>query len=520
LEDLLLGVPTFAVDVNGNSATSLRTTSQDYFIQDDIHVTDRFTLNLGLRYEFNSPPVEAHNRFSIPNLDPQSTSCLPKPDCQYIVAGTDGVPRATFPATYADFGPRVGFAWRPLPADKLVIRSGYGIFYDVGVLNLNTGPRFNAPQLTSQVYFNSGFSNIQNLISGTANSVPTLPEFIASNYRDPRVQQWNFDVQGEILPSMVLDVGYVGTAGAHLIDRRDTNQPEPGNAAPYPEFGPFELFESGASSIYHSLQVRGEQKLRHGLSFLASYTWSKSIDNASTLFATATEPGFPQNSNDLQAERGLSDFNAGQRFVLSAVYNLPFGPGRKWLHSGFGTSLLGGWTASAIWTAQNGRPFTVTRGVNQSGTEATTLTQLGIYSDRPNMIANPFIAGPVMQNPNVACHSTTSEGGSAASQVRVPGSWFNPCAFAAAPGAFGDEGRNALIGPGLIDLDFALLRDIRLKESQKLQARFEVFNLANHPNFDTPNANFDSSTFAQILSSNAYGSKPPRQIQLSLKYIF
>ena len=517
LEDLLYGLPTVAVAVNGNTDTSLRTTSQDYFIQDDIQVNDRLTLNLGLRYEFNSPPVEAHNRYSVPNLSPQSSTCSPQPDCQYIVAGTDGVSRATFPPTYTDFGPRIGFAWRPLPTNKLVIRSGYGIFYDVGILNLNTGPRFNAPQLTSQVYITNGFSSIQNIISQAPYGSPTLPEFIASNYRDPMVQQWNFDIQGEVLPSLVLDVAYVGTAGAHLIDRRNTNQPEPGQAPPYPEFGPFELFESGASSIYHSLQIRGEQRLRNGLTFLASYTWSKSIDDASTLFATATEPGFPQNSNDLQAERGLSDFNAGQRFVLSAVYNLPFGRGRQWLHSGVAASVLGGWSASAILTAQGGRPFTVTRGVDQSGTGDSELT---IFADRPNMIANPFVAGPVMQNPNVACHSTQAQGGLAANQVRVPDSWFNPCAFSAAPGAFGDEGRNALIGPGLVDLDFALLRDISLTERSRLQARFEFFNLANHPNFDTPNANFDSPSFGHVLSSNAYGAKPPRQIQFGLKYIF
>lgn len=517
IEDLLLGLPWVAVAVSGNTDTSLRTTSQDYFIQDDIQVSDRLTLNLGFRYEFNSPPVEAHNRYSVPNLSPQSLTCSPQPDCQYIVAGTDGVPRATFPPNYTDLGPRVGFAWRPLPTNKVVLRSGYGIFYDTGILNLNTGPRFNPPQLTEQIYPNYGTGTIQNIISESPYGAPTLPEFIASNYRDPMVQQWNFDVQGEVLPSLVLDVAYVGTAGAHLIDRRNTNQPEPGQQPPYPEFGPFELFESGASSIYHSLQVRGEQRLRNGLSFLASYTWSKSIDDASTLFATATEPGFPQNSNDMQAERGLSDFNAGQRLVLSAVYELPFGPGRQMLRSGAAAALLGGWNVSGILTAQTGRPFTVTRGVDQSNTGNS---DLGIFTDRPNMIANPFMAGPVMQNPNVACHSTQSEGGLAPDQVHVPGSWFNPCAFSAAPGTFGDEGRNALIGPGLVNLDFALMRDVSLSEGRMLQARFEIFNLANHPNLDTPNANFDTPSFGQVLSSNAYGTKPPRQIQFGLKYIF
>ena len=219
----------------------------------------------------------------------------------------------------------------------------------------------------------------------------------------------------------------------------------------------------------------------------------------------------------MQAERGLSDFNAGQRFVLSAVYSLPFGRGRHWLQSGLAAMVLGGWNASAIFTAQTGRPFTVNRGTDQSKTGNSVLS---IFSDRPNLIANPFVAGPVMQNPNSACHSTQSDGGLAANQVRVPGSWFNPCAFTAAPGTFGDEGRNALIGPGLVDLDFALLRDISLREGRTLQVRFESFNLANHPNFDTPNSNFDSPSFGQVLSSNAYGTKPPRQIQFGLKYTF
>ena len=227
--------------------------------------------------------------------------------------------------------------------------------------------------------------------------------------------------------------------------------------------------------------------------------------------------GLPQNSNDPQADRGLSDFNAKHRFVVSSVYDLPFG--RKWItQPGWRKGLLGNWQAGGILTAQTGSPFTVNLAAAQTGSAVAAFGN----PYRPDVISNPYVAGPVMANPNPACHTTISQGGLAADVVDQPASWFNTCAFVQpAAGQFGDAGRNIMTGPGLENLDFSMYKNIILrKESHRLQLRGEVFNLFNHPNVDIPNHVFGDPTFGQVLSENAYGNKPPRQVQLGLKYIF
>jgi hypothetical protein len=251
-----------------------------------------------------------------------------------------------------------------------------------------------------------------------------------------------------------------------------------------------------------------EKRAAHGLAFLASYTYSKSLDDASGLFGTKSEPGYPQNSYNLPGDWGLSNFNVKHRFVYSSIYELPFGTGQRWLaEPGIANRILGNWKFTGIVTLQSGQPFTVNRSVDQSGTG--TIDIGGI--DRPDVVGNPNVGGPVTLNPGCI----------APAQVHTVADWFNPCAFVAAPGQFGDEGRNSLIGPTFKNVDFAVLRDIHLgRETRFLQIRGEIFNAFNHPNFDLPNSNFDSSSFGALQSVNEYGGRPPRQIQLGLKLIF
>ena len=518
LKDLLLGFPTYALGVSGDPYTSMRTLAQNYFVQDDIRLHPRLTLNLGLRYEFNSPPVDVYDRLSIPNLSPQAGACTPQPNCLFIRGGTGNVPRATFYPDKNDFAPRVGLAWRPVAGNRLVIRSAYGIFYDVAILNLNVAPHFNPPFITSGLYPNFGDSNIQNIIGPHPYPVPPLANFISPTFRDAYMQNWNVGVQYEFLPNTVLDVAYVGTKGTKLADKRNANQPAPGGVSPYPALGAWTFWESGSSSTYNSLQVRGERRLTSGLTLRASYTWSRSLDDASGLFQAASEPAIPQNSQNMRAERGLSNFQAKHRFVLSHVYDLPFGSGRRWLNRGGAASaVFGDWRISGIWTFQSGRPFTVNRAVDQSNTGTYILAP----TDRPDQISDPTIPGAVAANPDKSCRATVSQGGRAPDQVGVPDAWFNPCAFAAAPGRFGTAGRNGIIGPDLRNVDISFLKQIPLRSDRhSLQLRVEFFNIPNHPNFDLPDRLFDSPTFGQVRSANAWGNKPPRQTQLALKYVF
>ena len=166
---------------------------------------------------------------------------------------------------------------------------------------------------------------------------------------------------------------------------------------------------------------------------------------------------------------------------------------------------------------RSGRPFTVYRAVDQS---LTLQGGLG-FSDRPDLIANPFKAGPVVENPDPLCQLTVSQQGRAADRVRDPSNWFNTCAFASPSiPRFGTAGRNDITGPPLDNLDFSFLKEFTLRnEARRIQLRFEFFNLFNHPNFDLPNNNFDTATLSSIQSSNAFGNKPPRQIQMGLKYV-
>jgi len=507
LTQLLAGVPDAATAVSGNTYNSLRSHGVSTYVQDDIHVVPRFLLNVGLRYEYNSPPVEALNRFSLPNLSSNSATCTPVPDCQFTQAGTDGVPRAGYSSTYTNFGPRLGIAWRPLKSERWVIRSAYGIFYDSSIANINIFPRINPPFYDLAFYAQN--SNAPPLF--TSQDILLQPgglvqdNMISPKFRDGYMQQWNADLQYEVLPNWMVDAAYVGSKGTHLNDVLDLNQQDPATGVfPYPQFASILYVESNANSSYNSLQLRSEKRTQHGLALLLAYTYSKSFDDISSVFGGSVGSGLPQNSRDLVADHGPSDFNAIHRFSGSFVYDLPFqqmwknGPSR----------LLNNWQASGIVAAQTGSPFTVVL----AGGASSAAAAFGNPA-RPNLVGDPVQASSIAGCP---------------SQVKIPQSWFNTCAFGLPPAGvvpgtfdFGNEGRNILTGPGYTNLDFGLSKSMALRtENHRLMLRGDFFNLFNHPNFDIPAHVLGGSNFGKILSANAYGNKPPRQIQLSARYVF
>jgi len=531
LAQLLAGVPDYALAVSGNTYNSLRSHGVSAYLQDDIHVIPRFLLNVGLRYEFNSPPVEALNRFSVPDLVPCPEPCSATP--QFTVAGTNGIPRATYNPTYRDIAPRIGIAWRPLKSERWVVRSAYGIFYDVSISQINILPRINPPFYNLAAYFQTGacpgvlqgLCTVQDILSQTGQQSGVVQgQMISPKFRDGYMQQWNADLQYEVGPNWMIDLAYIGSKGTHLANVIDQNQSNPLTGPPYGQFSSVLFVESNASSSYQSMQFRSERRLSHGLDFLAAYTYSKSIDDISSIFGGSAGSGLPQNSQNLSGDRGLSDFNAAHRASLSFVYDLPFR--RMWAQGpGWSRRLADNWQAGGILTVQTGSPFTVVL----AGSPAASAAAFG-NPERPDLVGDPFQAGPVAANPT--CQ--------APAQVGTPQNWFNQCAFAEPAAepfgpAFGTEGRNILTGPGFTNLDFSLAKTIPLRaESHRLQFRGEFFNLLNHPNFDIPNHTFDqppcpspngnqlctAGNFGSILSANAYSNKPPRQIQLSAKYVF
>jgi len=305
------------------------------------------------------------------------------------------------------------------------------------------------------------------------------------------------------LPNLLLDVSYVGSRGVNLARFRRINQPEPGQPTPLPQFQPtLQTIDNSASSHYNALQMKLETRSLNGLNLLSSYTWSRCIDNGSFFGSNVSGGTTPQDPQNLDAEEGLCQYNTNHRFVTNVVYRLPFGRDRRMLTTGALSQVFGDWNVSGILTLQSGHPFTVSRGIPQSGTVPSG------GSDRPDMVGDPNAAGPVAGNPGCA----------APSEIHTAQNWFNPCAFAAAPGRFGTAPRGNMIGPRFDNLDVSLLRDLPFGgQARRLRVEIQIFNILDIAHYNLPVANFDSKNFSKILQANA-GS--PRQVQIGVKYIF
>jgi hypothetical protein len=494
LADLLLGFPLLTSVAHVDNPQQIRTESYNFFINDSFRVTPRLTLLAGLRYEFNSPPVDAQDRANIYDV---ATGTL-------VPVGTNGVPRSGFEADKNNFAPRVGLAWSIGDEGLTVVRTGYGVYYDQSPLAPAEALYFNSPYFDNNIFF-----SLPGLPLTLNNPFPAffpfpLPDSALAIQRDLRtayMQHWNLNVERQIGARGVLEVAYVGSKGTKLLTARDINQPLPSVLPPglpivprpNPRFDDIDLLESRANSSYNALQVRFQQRLTRGFSALASYTWSKSIDDASNFFSSAGDPNFPQDSYDVGAERGRSNFDVGQRLSVSYTYDLPFGKGRAYLaDSGWISTILTGWQSYGIVTLQTGRPFTVALlpEIDNSGTGRSILG-FGA-NDRPNIVGNPELS------------------------QRTPDRWFNTAAFAfPRPGTFGNAGRNILDGPGYRNVNASLVKNTALTETLSLQFRAEVFNLFNHPNFNLPDNFLGSPTFGRISSA-----RDPRHIQFGLKLLF
>lgn len=490
LADLLLGSPFITGGARLDNAQHLRTNSYNFFVNDSFRITPRLSLSAGLRYEYNSPAVDTEDRANV--YDP-STQTL-------IAVGTRGIPRSGYEADRNNFAPRVGLAWTLGAEGRTVLRAGYGIYYDQSALAPGEALYFNAPYFDFNLYF-----TLPGLPLSVNDPFPSffpfaLPDSALAIQRDLRtayMQHWSFGLQQELGGSRVLEISYVGSKGTKLLAGRDINQGQlsvlPFVVRPVPQFDDINILESRANSNYNSLQVRFQQRLDFGLSLLSSYTWSKSIDDASSFFTSAGDPNFPQNSFDLRGERALSNFDVRHRLSVSYAYDLPLGRGRAYLSErGWLSTILSGWQTNGVITLQTGRPFTVALlpEIDNSGTGRSTLGFLG--NDRPNVAGSPVLGNP------------------------TPGRWFNTDAFVFPPrGTFGNAGRNILTGPGYQNVNVSLLKNTALSESLSLQLRAEFFNLFNHPNFNLPDNFLGSPTFGRITSAQS-----PRHIQFGLKLLF
>ena len=494
--DLLFGSPTSG-SYSFPSEVGLRQSDLSFYAQDNFKVNNRLTLNLGVHYEnfLGWPWTEVHNKeyAFVPSI---STTALEQ-------VGTSGVPKSGLSGNNLNFAPRVGLAYKI--TNKTVFHAGFGIYYaapDVGnssTLSANVPVddywAFNnsatygaATNGTPFNYARNGY--VHTAVTSGSGLQPNTPAFaVDPNAKTPYTEQWHAAIEQQIPFSTVLKFAYVGTKGTHLDNFRDINAGQLGlNGAttvsavrPYPSFAQISELETRQISSYNALQVTAERRA-HGLSFLASYTYSHALDEGSAESASVTNP------YNISYDYGNADYNVPNRFVASANYQLPFE----------GSGVLGplerGWQVNAIAQFFDGLPFSVGSG-----------TALGDgLSSRAQLL-------PGFGN------------GSLPKGQRTLGKWFNTAAFAVpAAGKWGNSGRNILQGPGTKSVDFSTFKDTHLTESKVLQLRAEAFNLANTPQFNNPAATANTAAIG-IISSAASEStfqRTERQIQFAAKITF
>jgi len=477
--DLLLGLPTLDIKSQYTGPQTLRSKSFGAYVQDDWKVARNLTLNLGLRYEYDSPATDPTNRMATFDFSTGQT----------VQVGTNGTSRSGTHGWDGGFGPRVGFAWSPM--SHTVIRGAYGIYYDAGMFVVGSSLYFNPPFFTISVYFPSDTSLIT-LANPFASSNGFVPppalSILDPDFKPSYTQHWNLTTEREVGRVGVFTLAYVASKGTHLPRSLDINQPYPGAAdlstrEPYPAYSNILMTESGGNSEYQSVQFCFRRQLLSGLSMMASYTFSKSIDDTSAFLPTSPDQNFPQDSHNYRLERSLSSYDVPNLATIAFVYHVP-GPFPALRPITHDVELSG------IITAESGQPFTPELSSDNSNT-GNSGGNFGI--DRPNVLHNPALANP------------------------SPQEWFDVTAFQVPPPyTWGSAGRNILRGPGLFTADLSLRRSFALGERVRLTAEVQSFNALNRANFNLPDAFADQPlTFGRIFSA-----KDPRQIQFALRLAF
>jgi len=523
----LFGQPVFFLQGRGDFSRGIRGNSLNGYAQDTYRVNNRLTVNLGLRYDLPFPYTEIRDRQTLFIPGRQST-VVPDAPNGLLYPGDQGVPAGLIPTFNKGFAPRIGFAWDPTGRSKWLVTSAYGIFYEP--YYTGQGGPLQAP-VSAPPYLQTEQVSIPNFADPYNGHPPATGQFatpltnltLDAKLPLPYAQDWDLNVQRSLGADLLFQIGYVGTKGTKLPRFIEGNPAiyipgvsTPGNAdqrrlysgctlADPPtscKFSSTGLIAGIANSSYHALEASLRKRFSHGLAFLASYTYSKAIDDASSFNLTgsaakpvAGENDLAQNPFDLAAERGPSLFDARHRLVFSYQWMLPF-----FQHShGVSEAVLGGWQLNGIFTAMSGTPFTIfdsTDVSNQGGAPEIT----GFSANRPNVVAG--------QNPN--------------SGPKTTGAWLNAGAFAQVipdPNSplqqFGNAGRNIGVGPRYSNWDFSVFKNFRVTESKNIQFRAEFFNILNHPNFRLPDSDISSPTFNQIQAA-----LDPRVIQLALKFLF
>jgi hypothetical protein len=467
-----------------------------FFVQDDWKVTPKLSLNLGLRYDFITPAMEAQDRQT--NFDPAGTGSL--------VFASDGSlqDRGLVKPDRNNFAPRVGFVYKL--DDRTLVRGGYGIFYNLfdrvgsedqlalnvpGLVNNSLGSSSTAPLFFMRDGYPAVFFQTPNLDPAAGDLRRLRIRAVSLDAPKTTIQQASVGFQRELMKNVVLSVDGIYTKGTNLASLVNLNQPLPnaaGNnalgALPYTNFGFIEWRAQNGKSEYKGIDFGVERRFSNGYGFGVSYTLGDSKDNTSEQLTTQGSNAFPQDSRNFDAWYGPSDYDVRHRLTVNFAAELPFGEGKRWAKGGVGKAILGGWTLSGIYAARSGRPFTVNQGSSNVGTNMTGLPNMTGDGDGPQTVDQ----------------------------------WFDPTAFTLVPsGTFGNEQRNRLRGPGWQSFDTSLSRRFGINSRFAALVRWDVFNLFNRTNLGLPNRNISDATVVGTITSLAGDA---RVMQLSVRLLF
>jgi hypothetical protein len=451
------------------------------FITDDWKVTPKLTISMGLRWELNSPVRDT--RGLTPNFSFTTDQLYPALFHSQYLYNWD----------HHDLAPRFGLAYRPFGGDQTVIRASYGVFYNVNMWNNFQVMDVNPPFLISINQLNTPANPVitmANAYLSTSLTGKTTPEVLGvpADYGMGNTQMWTLNIQRALPHNILIEIDYVGSKSTHYdrpAEYNLINALAGQTQRPLPQWGDIEFIDTDASANYEAGIVKAEKRMSHGLTFLSSYTYSKTLNNS----FSGNGANRLSNPFDARSEKALAESDVRSRVTTSALYELPFFAGKH----GLAAQLLGGWQANGVFTWETGMPM--------YPVQATE----GVPDGCPRCNPRPDLVGNV----------------SLPSGQQTLRQWFNTAAFRVAAGHYGNAGRNILTAPGLTNLDFSLFKNFNINEAKRFQFRWEMYNATNTPLFNlafgfaSANLTVGNGTFGQITSAGS-----GRVMQFGLRYEF